>query len=95
MNLDGLKTRHASERLAINLKLIGFHDQLNDEGEFVAWSVLFIDVDRGRRMVAIVDGGALSSRRLFRIVKRSVILDTGAALQWLAHWQTPRIVSTC
>jgi hypothetical protein len=49
----------------MNLKLIGYHDHLNDEGEFVAWTVLFTDVDRGRRMVAMVDGGALFEPAMF------------------------------
>ena len=38
----------------MNLKLISFYDHPDGEGEFIAWTVLFTDLDRGRNMVATI-----------------------------------------
>jgi hypothetical protein len=42
----------------MNLKLLEFHDHVTED-EFIALTVLFTDLDRGRRLVAPIDAGAL------------------------------------
>lgn len=40
--------------LTSNLKLIEYYEHVDGDGEFIAWTVLFNDLDRGSRMVAMI-----------------------------------------
>jgi hypothetical protein len=42
----------------MNLKLLEFHDHVT-EGGFSSWTVLFTDLDRDRRFIAMIEAGAL------------------------------------
>ena len=53
----------------MNLKLIEYHDHLDGEGEFIAWTGLFTDLDRGRNMVAMIYGDALFELAMYPVCK--------------------------
>jgi hypothetical protein len=51
------------------MKLIEYHDHLYDEGEYTAWTVLFYDLDRNRRMITTIDADALCEPAMFPVCK--------------------------
>jgi hypothetical protein len=65
-----LKTGAQSGKFfTMNLKLISYQHHLDGEGEFIAWTVLFDDLDRGRRMVAMIYGDALFELTMYPVCK--------------------------
>jgi len=55
------------QKFRMNLKLIEYQDHLNDEGEFTAWTVLFIDVAAAGGWLPTLDVGALFEPAMFPV----------------------------
>ena len=51
----------------MNLSLIEYHD--HPDGGLIAWTVLFTDLNRHRRMVTIIYAGALSELPVYPMCK--------------------------
>jgi hypothetical protein len=51
----------------LNLRLIEYQDHL--DGGFIAWTVVFTDLVRHRRMIAMIYSGALSQLAVYPVCK--------------------------